>query len=121
MSTVQQVDIVRRTRLKELGQLRPGDTNAATIYSPGSNIVARIVSIFVCETSGTARTFRIFLDKDGTTYDQTTALFYDSAVAANSTVQIEGGIFMENPAGNLAVRSSNASSLTFTVYGEEIT
>ena len=119
--TVQQVDIIRRGPAKELGQLRPANTTAASVYSPGSNITARIESIFVCNTTASAAAFRIFVDKDGTTYDETTALFFDSAIAANTTVLIEGLIYIINSAGNLGVRTDTNSALTFTAYGVEMT
>lgn len=106
---------------RQLGQSRPGDTNAASLYSPASNIVAAIITtLVVCNQSGTADTFRVFLDDNGTTYDQTTALFYDIAIAADTTVTIELNLFMNDPTGNLAIRAATASALTFTAFGEEI-
>ena len=109
---------------KQLAQSRPGDTNAVSAYSPGTRISTRISKIFVANTTGTAATFRLFLDVNGTTYDETTALYYDHSVAANDTLIIpEGGgdldIWMVDSSGNLAVRTGTLSALTFTVYGEE--
>lgn len=106
---------------KELGQSRPSDTTATSLYSPATGVTAVIRNIFVCETSGTNRTFRIFCDKDGTTYDQTTALYYDVAITANTTTQLTTYIVLNNSSGNLAVRTSSGSALTFTAYGAEIT
>ena len=108
---------------KILGQLRPADTNAASLYSPGANISAEITALLVCNQSGSVAAFRVFLDDDGTTYDQTTALFYDVSLGAGLTFKIpENGVAgwgMSNPAGNLAVRSSVNDALTFTVFGRE--
>jgi len=106
---------------KQLGQLRPADTNAASIYSPGADTTGIIKTIFVANTTGVARTFRIFLDDDGSTYDETTTLFYDVTVARNGTEIIDSFIPMNNSAGNLAVQSGTASALNFTVMGAEIT
>ena len=110
---------------KCLGQLRPGDTNAASLYSPAAGINAEIETIIIAETGGTNRTFRIFHDDDGTTYDQTTALYYDVAINANTTKRLPDngplGIWMRQSTGNLAVSSSFADALTFTVYGIEHT
>lgn len=110
------------TYVKVLGQLRPADTNAASIYSPPKQAIGIVRQILVCETAGGAATYRIFLDEDGTTYDESTALFWDNAIAANTTELITAlGWALKNSAGNLAVRSSVANALTFTVFGVELT
>lgn len=107
------------TTLSQLGQLRPADTNAASLYSPAANVDAVIRQIIVCNTSGAASTFRIFHDDNGTTYDQGTALFYDVAIAADETLVLDVFICMDDDTGNVAVRSGNANALTFTAYGSE--
>ena len=104
---------------KVLAQLRPADTNAASLYSPPDNTVTEITKLVICNTTNGGLAFRVFLDDDGTTYDQTTALYYDEALAANTTVEIGIGWGMRNPAGNLAVRSSANDGLTFTLFGKE--
>lgn len=107
-------------RPRLLAQLRPADTNAASIYSPRANIVAEITRILVCNVSAAPATFRIFLDDDGTTYDETTALFWDAPLSDGiGPWIIEAGWGMKNSAGNLAVRSSVGDALTFTVFGRE--
>ncbi len=100
-----------------LGQSRPGDTTAVTIYSPASGEHTKITRIVVCNTSSGTQKFRIFLDNDGTTYDETTALFWDVTTPTDTTVEIEGDWWMNNASGNLAVRTDSASAFTFTVFG----
>ncbi len=104
-----------------LGQLRPADTTAVTIYSPVSGVHTKITRVVVCNTASTTQKFRIFLDNDGTTYDETTALFWDIPTPTDTTVEIEGGWWMNNSSGNLAVRTDSASAFTFTVFGVENT
>jgi hypothetical protein len=101
-----------------LAQSRPTDTNATSIYSPGAGEKAKITRVVVCETSGGAMTFSIFLDNDGTTYDQTTALYYGTALSANTVTLIEADWWMDNSSGNLAVKSGTGSAVTYTVFGE---
>lgn len=106
---------------QQLGQLRPANTTAASLYSPNAGITTIIKSIVVCNTTGIAAKFRVFLDDDGTTYDETTALFYDVTIAANTTVQVDTFYAMNDSSGNLAVRTDTNDALTFTCFGAEIT
>lgn len=101
---------------KQLGQLRPANTTAASLYSPGAER-AIIKSIVVCNTTATAATFRIFIDDDGSTYDQDSALFYDAPIQANETVEISTYWPMNNSAGNLGVRTGTADAINFTAFG----
>lgn len=106
---------------KQLGQVRENSTDAVSVYSPGADVTAVIKSIIICNTTGNDETFRVFLDDDGTTYDQSTALFYDVPIEANTTVELDSYIPMNNENGNLAYRASTANSITITVSGSEIT
>lgn len=106
---------------KQLGQLRPANTTAASLYSPGASTTAIIKSIVVCNTTGGAPAFRIFIDDDGTTYDETTAHYYDAVMEANETLQIDTFWAMNGSSGNLAVRTDTANAITFTAHGVEIT
>ncbi len=106
---------------EQLGQLRPADTNPASLYSPAASTEVMILSILVCNTTGSAATFRLFIDDDGTTYDQTTALYYDVSVAANTTLQIDLKLTMDDSSGNLAVQTGTNNALTFTAFGARIT
>lgn len=104
----------------QLGQSRPGDTSINSVYSPGAGVQAIIKRIVVCETAGGTAAFRICHDEDGTTYDETTAIYWDHAITANDTVAEDVDICMGDANGNLAVRSDTPSALTFTIYGVEI-
>jgi|2_EtaG_2_1085320.scaffolds.fasta_scaffold45206_2 hypothetical protein len=111
---------------KQLGQSRPANTTAVSIYSPGADIEARIYLIIITNTTGSDTTFRIFHDEDGTTYNETTALYFDQTITANNSAILifdntgQDGIAMETAAGNLAVRTGTNDALTFTVYGSEL-
>ena len=101
-----------------LGQLTPANTTAASIFSPDKRDLFTIESIVICNTTGSAATYRLFLDKDGSTYSTATALAYDVSLPANSTTIFEVNMYMRDPAGNLAVRTGTADALTFTVFGD---
>lgn len=110
-------------RYAVLGQSRPANTTAVSIYSPAANVIGFIQRIHICNTTGSAATCRIFLDNDGTTYDQTTALEYDKSIGANNSLEFdygEQGMPMSDDSGNLAIRTDTNNALTFTVWGYEI-
>jgi len=105
----------------QLGQLTPADANAASLYSPGAGVSAKLTSITIVNTSAsnTIRV-RLFHDEDGTTYGTTTAVYlYDRPMAPQTSLTIGLGAFMNNSAGNFAVRTDTANDATFTLYGME--
>lgn len=105
---------------RQLAQSRPGNTNATAILTTTNAGSTMVTSMYVCNTTGTTATYRIFHDLDGTTYDQTTALFYDVPVAGNTTEVIDfasRGLALGSRGDALAVRTGTASALTFTAYG----
>ena len=99
----------------QLAQVRENSTNAVSIYSPAAN---ETVQAFVKITNVTAVDInvRVFHDNDGTIYDETTALFWDTTIPSGMTLEIDH-IFMNDSNGNLAYRSSTANALIATVYG----
>jgi len=107
---------------KELGQLRPANITAATIYIPPTNIVTtEVKSIFITNVSGNDARFRIFVDQDGTTYDEDTAIMFDVSLLKRTSVTISETIFLNNSAGSIGVRTDSPDDVNFTVYGVEIT
>ncbi len=105
---------------KQLGQLRPANTTAASLYSPGSGVEATIRTIIICNQSGASAKFRLFHDDDGTTYDATTALYWDVTFPADDSVLISLFIGMNDENGNLGFRTDTANALTATCWGAEI-
>jgi len=102
-------------------QARENSTNAVSVYSPGASTTAVIKTIFICNQSGASATFRLFVDDDGTTYDETTALYWDVSVPGNYTLHLNTFIAMDDQTGNIAYRSSVANALTVTGFGALIT
>lgn len=104
----------------QLGQKRPANTTAVSIYSPRTEVVAEITSFIVTNNTGTAAKFRIFHDDNGTTYDQSTTLFFDETIPANQSRElIANSWWMRDSTGNIAVRTDTNSAITFTIYGKE--
>lgn len=105
---------------KQLGQLRPADTNAASIYAPANGVTAVIKNIVVCNTTSSSVTFRIFHDDEGSTYDESTALVFDCTLLPNETKSFDGFKASATFGGNIGVRSSTGNAINFTLYGAEI-
>ncbi len=103
---------------KQLGQAQ-GTTSPVSIYSPAAGIGV-IRQIVVCNHEAAADTYGLWLDDDGTTYTDDTVHFEDVAIAANTTIILDV-YWPIDSAGNLAVKAGSNSTLTFTVYGAEIT
>jgi len=109
--------------MKLLAQLRPANTNAVALVSNKIRQKYVVLSLSVVNTTGSAATFSVYHDSNGTTYDQTTAIYYACAIAANTTTWIEpqSGFALEpSNTGNLAVQSNTTNALTFTAYGIEV-
>ena len=104
-----------------LGQVRPSSTTAESIYTPAASTTWIAKLLRVCNTSGSAVTFRVFHSQQGTTYNETTAAFWDHPIAANTTVDITSFMAGKDSTGNVGVRTSVTNALTFTFYGAKIT
>lgn len=102
----------------QLAQIRPS-ASASTAFT--ATLRTEVMQIVVCNVSGSPSAFSIYHDDDGTTYDQTTALFWSAPIDANQTVSIiadatGSGITMKRGA-SLGVKPSVNQALTFSIYG----
>ena len=103
---------------KQLGQLRPANTSAASLYSP-ADARGYGVDVVACNVSAANVDVSIFHDKDGTTYDETTALVFTHTLAKGETLSLSKIISDYLEDGNVGVQSSVANAANFTAYGEE--
>lgn len=104
----------------QLAQINPSNTNSRTLFSP--SVRTEVTQLVIANVTGSAATFGIYHDDDGTTYDDSTALYKAISIAANSTVTItaDGGPgtgFIVGVGGSIGIESSVADALTFTAYG----
>lgn len=103
----------------QLGQSRPDDTVAVSLYSPADGIVAIVKQVIIANTSAASAKYRVCHDEDGSTYDETTALFWNVPLATESSDVIDLCLYMTNSSGDLAVRTDTTEAVTFSCYGEE--
>lgn len=104
---------------KMLGQITPGVTTALSIYSPPVNTETIIKFITITNDTGQDKDAEIFMDDDGTTYDKTTRIGIKTITKNSENPPTEIFVAMNNSSGNLAVKSSTADALTFTIWGTE--
>ena len=107
-------------RLAILGQAAPPTANAPsityTVPNPGQAVVSCIV---VANTTAAVARFRVFATNTAGTFTAATALFYDVTLNANASAVLNLGATL-GPGAQVAVASSVAAALTFTVFGQEI-
>ena len=102
----------------QLAQIQPS-ASASTAFT--ATLRTEVTRIMVCNVSGSGATFDIYHDDDGTTFDGTTALFWQANIPSNSTVEVlsetlGSGVMMAR-GGSIGVKASINQSLTFTLYG----
>ena len=109
--------------LKQLWQSRPAGTTAVSVYSPPTDTTeSNAKSVIICNTGTTVANASIYLDDNGTTFTEETAVFWQNPVQISETVVFEGFLTSNGgTAANYAVQSSVASTLTFTGSGVEKT
>lgn len=99
----------------QLSQSRVTNTSPLSIYQSS---ISQTVQLFIkiANVSSGPAFLRVFHDQNGSTYDQDTAIVYDLKLNPGELLELDH-IFVNNPSGNIAYRSSVASALTATVYG----
>lgn len=108
------------TTYKVLGQSVPANTNATDVYTVPSATSAVISTIVVSNITTTNYTYRIAIRPAGATLANQHYIAYDVTCAANDSVTLTLGITLA-ATDVITVRSSNATSLVFNVFGCELT
>lgn len=106
---------------KMLGQIRPANTTAASIYSPPDNTQVIVKSIIVCNTSGASANGSVFVHNTGSSFNESTAIMWEAPVVNGAaSLTIECNICLNDTLGNIGVKTSVNNALTFTLFGTEI-
>jgi len=105
---------------KQLGQLRPANTSAASIYAPPASTTGIVSRVEIQNVTASGVSFSIYHDDNGTTYDEESVIYLSSPILANGHVSIDAHWSASSTSSHLAVKTSTASALTFTFYGVEI-
>lgn len=108
---------------RQLGQVAPTDTNVTTLYAPPDGIKGEVNLLIVANVTGSAATYSIFNDADGTGSASSNALYKTVSLAANTSliVNLDPGIIVNgSDSSTIIVQSGTADALTFTIYGREV-
>ena len=105
---------------KNLGQAEIANGSNTTLYTVPASTVAIVKDIQIVNTTGTAATITIWIDPDGTTADDTTAIIKDWSVPANDFLHWSGFKVMTATA-TIKATAGTASAITVTIDGAEIT
>ena len=108
------------TIYKVLGQIAPADTNPTSVYTVPNQTVAVVSTIVVANITTTNYTYRIAIRPAGATLANQHYIAYDVTVPANDSTTLTLGITLA-ATDVITVRSSNATSLVFNVFGAELT
>ena len=114
-----EIGTTKRVTHRQLGQLRPANTTAAAIFSPTENKPYHVHAVLIANTGSSTIKVSLFHDTDGDTWDETTAIVWEAAIATDGYLHLtfERGITGYHSAGSLGVKTDTADDATFTVYG----
>ena len=103
----------------QLSQIRPSATTAENAYTAA--IHTEVSRIIICNTTGTPANFSLYHDDDGSTFDESTAIYEEKPVPANDSIEIKseatGSGLMVSVGGQVGIKSGTANALTFSIYG----
>lgn len=92
-----------------------GTGAASSVYARPANKQVIIREIVIVNTTSSNKTFKLYLDNDGTTYDATTQILSSTTIPANSTYERQCHIGMNTAGGHLAM--DGPATLTLTAWG----
>ena len=103
--------------IRLLAQSRPSGTSAVTAYTKVTRRLTTITHILICNTTGSAANASVYYDADGTTYDETTAIVFDTPIPANDQMVIEVPWTMDQTGATVGIKTGTGSALTFSIFG----
>lgn len=102
---------------KILGQVAASATTETDLYTCPSATQTVVSTVFVCNRSATATTFRIYVTDGGGSSANKDYAYYDVAIGGNDTFATTAGIVLE-ATDKLRVYAG-AATLSFSAYGVE--
>jgi hypothetical protein len=104
---------------KILGQAHPATTANTDVYTVPAATETIVSTLTITNVTGTAANARVWARINGAATAHVNAIIYDAPVAANTTAAFTLGLTLD-ATDIISVRSSTADTLTFQVFGSEI-
>jgi hypothetical protein len=104
---------------KVLGQSNPAATTLTTLYTVPASTSAVVSTLVVCNTAGTATTYRISVRIAGATAALSQHIAYDAALPGNDTATLTLGLTLA--ATDVISVYAGSANVAFAAFGVEIT
>ena len=103
--------------IKVLGQLDPAATTTTTLYTVPDLTQTTVSSLVICNRTGSSITFSVSVHVAGAGADDKQFLFYDQALAANTTQTVVIGICLGQT--DVIKVYASAVDVSFNLFGVE--
>jgi len=102
-----------------LNRLRPSGTSAVSMFSPlkGEQVILR--KLYISNVGGNKAKYSVFITDDSSTYDETTAIFFEIEIEKETTVVILLDIPLRDSDGDIGVQTDTGDELNFTLTGDK--
>lgn len=107
------------TTFKVLGQSNPSAATPTDIYTVPSSTSAIISTINICNQSANGSQFNISVRPAGESLASKHYVAYNAGIAANDSVSLTIGVTLATT--DVVTVSANNASVSFNVFGSEIT
>lgn len=104
---------------KILGQVHPAGTTDTDLYTVPSATETIISTLTITNVTGSSANARVWVRKDGAATAHVNAVLFDVPLAANSVAAFTLGLTLDAN-DVVTVRSSTGNTLTFQLFGSEI-
>ena len=107
--------------VKQLGQLRPADTTAASLWSPGAGEEIVMHTLFIANRSAVSADYTLYYDDDGAVFDDDSVIVPATTLTAGKTYVLQVQVSSNQSAANFGVKTSVADAINFMAFGEVFT
>jgi hypothetical protein len=104
---------------KILGQAHPATTAETDVYTVPAATQTIVSTLTITNVTGTAANARVWARINGAATAHLNAIIFDAPIAANTTAAFTLGLTVD-AADIVTVKSSTGNSLTFQLFGSEI-